>query len=240
MQVLGRHRAIRAPLMFTAAVTLLLAGCGSFAPAPTPSLRLAYQALPMDGRVATPADMETIRAVITDRLADTGVATLRVIVEGADRIVVETSATGSAADEIRALAGATGRLDFVPPGQTEVQAGQVLDLTRFPPLFSGDQVATASIGVDQTGQRTVDLLLKDAARQAFADYTSAHVGDFFAIVLDGRVITAPVINEAIPGGQIQVSLPGMGGLPLVDAQRLVTFVRHGALPFPLEEVAPPS
>lgn len=184
--------------------------------------------------------METIRAVITDRLADTGVATLRVIVEGADRIVVETSATGSAADEIRALAGATGRLDFVPPGQTEVQAGQVLDLTRFPPLFSGDQVATASIGVDQTGQRTVDLLLKDAARQAFADYTSAHVGDFFAIVLDGRVITAPVINEAIPGGQIQVSLPGMGGLPLVDAQRLVTFVRHGALPFPLEEVAPPS
>jgi preprotein translocase subunit SecD len=238
VQIHGHHRAVRSVLMFMGALALLVAGCGTSAPAPTPSLRLVYRVLPVDGKVATPGDMDAIRAAITNRLADTGVATLRVVVEGGDRIVIETSVTGAAADEVRALAGTTGRLDFVPLGQTQVQRGQALDLTQFPPLFSGGEVAVASIGADQTGRRTVDLVLREPARQAFAVYTAAHVGDFLAIVLDGRVVSAPVINEAIPGGEIQISLAETGGLELAEAQRLVTFVGHGALPYPLEEVAP--
>jgi preprotein translocase subunit SecD len=106
-----------------------------------------------------------------------------------------------------------------------------------PPLFSGDQVASASIGADQTGQRTVDFVLKDQGRQLFADYTSDHVGDYFAIVLDGEVISAPVINDAILGGEVQVSQGAVGGYPLAEAQKLVTILRFGQLPFPLQEVS---
>lgn len=238
MQIHGPRRNVRSVLVLGGALALLVAGCSTTAPAPTPSLRLVYRVLPVAGNVATAGEMETIRTVIANRLADTGVATLRVVVEGADRIVVETSVTSAAADEVRMVAGTTGRLDFVPLGHTQAQPGEALDFTRFPPLFSGNQVAEASIGADQAGGRTVDLILKDPARQAFAAYTAAHVGDYVAIALDGRVLSAPLINEAIPGGQVQVSQAGAGGWALVEAQRLAVFVRHGALPYPLEEVAP--
>jgi preprotein translocase subunit SecD len=63
------------------------------------------------------------------------------------------------------------------------------------------------------------------------------VGDLSAIVLDGKVINAPTIDEAIPGGQLQISQNGIGGYPLADAQSLVTILQFGQLPDPLPEIA---
>jgi preprotein translocase subunit SecD len=83
----------------------------------------------------------------------------------------------------------------------------------------------------------VNFTLKDEGRQKFSDYTASHVRDYFAIVLDGQVISAPVINEAIPGGQVQISQGGIGGYPLAEAQSLVTILQFGQLPFPIEELA---
>ncbi len=80
-------------------------------------------------------------------------------------------------------------------------------------------------------------MLKDEGKNLFADYTSKHVGDYFAVVLDGEVITAPVINEPIPGGQVQISQGGIGGYPLAEAQNLVTILQFGQLPFQLKELA---
>jgi preprotein translocase subunit SecD len=140
-------------------------------------------------------------------------------------------------DQVRKLVGTTGRLDFVPLGTTTATAGQKLDLTAFPPLFSGDQVSAASIGTDQTGQRTVDFTLKADGKDRFANYTSSHIGQYFAIVLDGDVITAPVIQSSIPNGQVQISSGGIGGYPLADAQNLVTILQFGQLPYPIEELA---
>jgi preprotein translocase subunit SecD len=104
-------------------------------------------------------------------------------------------------------------------------------------LFSGDAVSAAVVGQDQTGQRTVDFTLNDKGKQLFADYTAAHVGDYFAVVLDGKVITAPVINSSIPNGQVQISSGGIGGYPLADATNLVNILQYGALPFPLAELS---
>src|SRR5512139_174074 len=91
-------------------------------------------------------------------------------------------------DQIRELVGTTGRLDFVPLGQTGAGDGQVLDpawiattcsdtVTVNCVLFSGDQLSSATIGADETGRRTVNFTLKDEGRQKFADYTAAHVND---------------------------------------------------------------
>ena len=104
-------------------------------------------------------------------------------------------------------------------------------------LFSGTEVASAPIGANQTGQRTVDFTLKSTGKDLFADYTRGHVNDFFAIVLDGTVISAPTINEAIPGGQVQISQNGIGGYPLAEAQNLVTILQFGQLPYPLTELS---
>jgi preprotein translocase subunit SecD len=117
------------------------------------------------------------------------------------------------------------------------QKGDVIDEKQFPPLFSGEQLSSAAIGTDTTGKRVVTFILKEGGAKLFADYTAAHVGQYFAIVLDGRVISAPQINEAIPGGNVQISQPGIGGYPLKEATDLVTVLQFGSLPFPIKELS---
>jgi preprotein translocase subunit SecD len=152
-----------------------------------------------------------------------------------DRLVVMLPS--EQADQLRALIGTTGQVDFVPLGQVEVQEGQSLDLAQYPPLFTGAEVASASVGTDQTGLSTVDLVLAPDATSLFAAYTADHVGDYFAIVLDGNVISAPVIQEAISDGRVSISLAGSGGSSSNAANDLVAIVESGGLPFPLQEVA---
>ena len=66
----------------------------------------------------------------------------------------------------------------------------------------------------------------------FADVSTRHVGEPFAIVLDGKVISAPVIREPIIGGQGQIS----GNFSVQDANDLAVLLRAGALPAPLTVV----
>ena len=79
---------------------------------------------------------------------------------------------------------------------------------------------------------------RPTGKDLFADYTADHIGDYFAIVLDGKVITAPVINSADPGrsGPDQQN-SSIGGYPLAEAQNLVTILQFGQLPFPIQELA---
>jgi len=199
-------------------------------------LRVEYQAQPVNGVEPTPADMAILKDIIERRVNSTGVSEPVVVVQGTDRIVVELPGVTDA-DAVRRLVGQTGRLDFVPLGSTQVQVGQELDLVAYPPLFSGDQIKSASIGQSSTGGLTVDFVLKDEGAKLFADYTAAHVGEYFAIVLDGKVISAPVINEAIPNGQVQISAGSLGGFSAAEANDLVTILKFGSLPFPIQEVS---
>ena len=203
-------------------------------PTSGPPLRDEYQVLPLDGRQPGAADLATIASIVTDRLRAAGIAAPDVATVPPDRLVVMLPP--EKADQLRGLISTTGRLDFVPLGQVQVQQGQSLDLSRYPPLFSGDQIVSASVGADQTGQRTVDFVLAPDATSLFAAYTTDHVGDYFAIMLDGIVVSAPVINEPIPNGQLTIDMAGVGG-GLDVANNLVAIVESGTLPFPLQEVA---
>jgi preprotein translocase subunit SecD len=199
-------------------------------------LRVEYQAQPVDGKAPGTADMSVIKDIIERRVNQTGVSEPVVVTQGSDRVVVELPGVTDP-DAVRQLVGQTGRLDFVPLGQTQVQEGQVLDLKLFPPAFSGDQVASASIGQSQQSGLTVDFVLKDAGAKLFADYTGQHIGDYFAITLDGTVISAPVIKSAIPNGQVQIESGGIGGFPAKEANNLVTVLKFGSLPFPILELS---
>ena len=200
-------------------------------------LRVEYQAQPVEGKSPSPADMGIIKDIIERRVNGTGVSEPVVVTQGSDRVVVELPGVTDP-DSVRQLVGQTGRLDFVPLGQTQVQEGQVLDLKAFPPLFSGDQVQSASLGQNQQGSGlTVDFVLKGDGAKLFGDYTAAHVGDFFAITLDGSVISAPVIKSSIPNGQVQIESGGIGGFPVKEATNLVTILKFGSLPFPVKEVS---
>ncbi len=200
-------------------------------------LRVEYQAKQVGDKIPRPEDIEVIRQIIERRVNSTGVSEPVITTQGSDRIVVELPGV-SDPNAVRQLVGQTGRLDFVPLGTISKQAGETIDLQQFPPLFSGEELASATIGQDQTRGRVVNFVLKEHGAQLFDTYTSAHVGEYFAIVLDSRIISAPVINQAISGGNVQISQEGtIGGYPLKEATELVTVLQFGSLPFPIEELS---
>jgi preprotein translocase subunit SecD len=220
-----------------------VASAGGGGPGPVASsggLRIEYQVVPDGGAEPSEADTAAVAAVIARRLDATGIVAPSVTSQPSGRIVVELAVDPSdeaTARAVRQLTGTTGRIDFVPLGTTSIEAGQPVDLARHPPLFAGDQVASAGIGQNQDGLRTVDLTLDHDAAALFAAYTRDHVGEYFAIVGDGVALSVPVIQSAIEGGNVQIMGAGAGGFPLDEAQALVTIIGSGPLPFPVQEVA---
>jgi preprotein translocase subunit SecD len=103
-------------------------------------------------------------------------------------------------------------------------------------LIEGTQLRSATAGIPANQvQWVVDLTFGGAARRVFADVTraianqpSALTGQQkqFAIVLDGRVISAPTVNGVIPNGQAQIS----GDFSQIEAQTLANSLKYGALP----------
>jgi protein-export membrane protein SecD len=199
-------------------------------------LRVEYQAKQVGDKIPRPEDLEVIRQIIEKRVNASGVSEPVITTQGTDRVVVELPGV-SDPEAIRKLVGTTGRLDFVPLGQTQMTVDQEVDLKQFPPLFSGEQLESAAVGQDPTKGRVVTFILKDEGAKLFADYTAKHVGEYFAIVLDSRVISAPQIQDSIPGGHVQITSGGIGGYPLKEATSLVTVLQFGSLPFPIEELS---
>jgi protein-export membrane protein SecD len=201
-------------------------------------LRVEYQAKQVGDKIPRPEDLEVIRDIIERRVNATGVSEPIITTQGVDRIVVELPGV-SDPNAVRRLVGQTGRLDFVPLGDVQKQPGEVIDLEEFPPLFSGEELSSATIGQDgTTGARVVNFVLKENGAKLFEQYTTDHVQDYFAIVLDSVVISAPVIQQPISGGNVQISQSGtIGGYPLKEATELVTVLQFGSLPFPIEELS---
>jgi preprotein translocase subunit SecD len=150
-------------------------------------------------------------------------------------VLVQFSAV---ADEqlLRQLIASTGRLEFVgvPPDRAdEVEQGLPIP-ADLPVILTGSHVAQASPGYTNTGQQAVDLSFNAEGARLFDEYAAGHVGEQFAIVIDGTVLMAPVIQTTRFGGKAQIS-----GAMTTQAQldQLVTFVKFGALPNQLEEVS---
>ena len=103
-----------------------------------------------------------------------------------------------------------------------------------PSIISGDQIQNATSGMNQRGiGYVVDVQFKPAAANVWADYTAAHVGEQTAFALDSQVVSAPRINEAIPGGRTQIS----GGDPpftATTARQLANVLKYGSLPLSFE------
>ncbi len=215
-------------------------------------LKVEYRVKPTGDRTPSLADVEVVKGIMERRVNATGVAEPVVVTSGTDRIVIEVPGI-SDTTAIRRLVGQTGQLQFVPIPTTMNPPGpqtplDVSDAPACPPagsptepcvLFGGEQLAagSANVGSDQQGRRTVNFVLKEDGKNLFADWTRLHTNEYFAIVLDNVVISAPVINEPIPGGSVQISGGGLGGFSRQEADELVNVLDFGSLPFPVEELA---
>ena len=99
--------------------------------------------------------------------------------------------------------------------------------------MSGEHLKGAKVGFDAaTNEPVVTLTLDEIGKEKFAALTSASVGKRLAIVLDGKVLSAPVILEPILGGTVQIS----GSFTYGEARQLAITLWSGALPVPFELV----
>jgi protein-export membrane protein SecD len=191
---------------------------------------------------AIQASIETIRRRV-DAFGTTEPSIQR---EGGNRVLVQVPGI-SDVERLKKLIGETGKLEFklVDPAVDPVQAastkqippGDELVYTNDNPpipyvlkdqtLVSGENLVDAQPGFDsRTGEPVVTFRFDAAGAKRFGKVTQENVGLPFAIVLDNKVISAPVIREPILGGTGQIS----GSFTVQRANDLAVLLRSGALP----------
>ena len=179
--------------------------------------------------------------IIRRRVDEVGTREPTIMRQGSDRILIQVPGIGSA-EELKALIGTTAKLTFnsvVGTGSdpdARVGVGQVVlpsvdqegvyYTIEETPVVTGEELTDALPASDQNGLPSVDFRFNPSGARKFGAYTSANVGQPFAIVLDDEVISAPVIRQAITTGSGQIS----GSMDYEEANRLAVLLRAGALP----------
>ena len=201
-----------------------------------------------------------VKQIVDRRINALGVAEATIEVQGNDRLVVEIPNVPNV-DELIATLNQKALLEFrlVPPGyvpevrtpepgaenQEEVRIwhrggkeGEVVPEAQV--MREGQRVlvgrdlkpnAAAVPDPDAVGFWAVQFELRDAEKKAFHSLTQAHVGDYMAIILDGKVLMAPVIESPLPGSGII-----RGNFSQEEAIGLKVVLNSGALPVPIEVV----
>ena len=183
--------------------------------------------------------------IIERRVNELGLVEPTIQREGTDRILVQVPGLQDPS-RLKEILGKTAKLDFrmvdvsmTPeqaeqsrPADSEILPGERGEkyLIEKRVLVSGAELVDAQPGFDQrTNEPVVNFRFNSAGARKFAEVTQANVGKPFAIILDNKVISAPVIREPILGGSGQIS----GNFTVQSANDLAILLRAGALPAPL-------
>jgi len=111
---------------------------------------------------------------------------------------------------------------------------KVVDTKRNPPVITGsDLTSNAKSTIGNNGKVVVVINFTNEGSKKFKTFTTAHVDDFLAVFFDGKLLTAPSINEAIPSGSAEIS----GFRNLQEARGVADQLNSGALPVPLKVIS---
>jgi preprotein translocase subunit SecD len=208
-------------------------------------IRLVFvpEALNAEAAKAVDQSIEILRR----RIDELGTREPTIVRQGINRIVVQAPGE-SDPERLRAVIGQTAKLTFqmvdetitpedaaagrVPPGSEMLPSEDGLASTivvKKRALVTGEMLTDAQQQFDQQGLPVVSFRFNGQGARRFADATAQNVGKRFAIILDGKVISAPNINEPITGGSGQIS----GSFTVESANNLAILLRAGALPAPL-------
>lgn len=185
--------------------------------------------------------MQQSLEIIRRRVDEAGTREPTIQREGTDRILIQVPGIGSA-DELKKLIGKTAKLTFntvirtTTDAETRPGPGNVLlpaadeegvfYIIEESPVVSGDDLVDSQPSFDQNSTPAVSFRFDTTGARKFGDYTAGHIGAPFAIVLDGEVISAPVIQSHIPGGSGIIT----GSFSVEESTRLAVLLRAGALP----------
>src|SRR5271166_5415853 len=190
--------------------------------------------------------------IIRRRIDETGTKEPTIQREGSDRILVQLPGVDNP-EHVKALLGRTAKLTFqlvdtsvsledarrgrLPPSDEilpaadegrGVRAGSAAYVVRKRVMVGGDTLVDAQ-PTFQNNEPVVSFRFDAAGAKRFGEATRENVGKPFAIVLDNKVISAPVIREPILGGSGIIS----GSFTVQSASDLALLLRAGALPAPI-------
>jgi len=185
--------------------------------------------------------------VVRRRLDETGMVEPMITRQGSDSILVQLPGVNDP-HHIRELLGTTARMTFhwaadeksalrgkiiSVQGDTHIDGhGERYQLEERVAL-EGKHISDARLAFNQeTGEPVVNFKLDSEGARRFGDMTKHNIGRALAIVLDDRVVTAPVIRSAIQGGSGEIS----GSFTSASANDLALLLRAGALPAPLKVI----
>ena len=193
-------------------------------------------------------DERTVRQaleIIRRRIDEVGTREPNIQRQGADRILIQVPGIGSAA-ELKEIIGTTAQLTFQPvvsrtsnPGETAGAGNELLPsideedtyyILEKAAVVTGEELVDAQPDFDRNGSPAVSFRFNPTGARKFGDYTAENIGNPFAIVLDGEVISAPVIQSRIPGGSGIIT----GRFSVEETTNLAVLLRAGALPAGLD------
>lgn len=213
-----------------------------------------------EGQTLDPTALDAAETIVENRVNGLGVAEAVVQRQGEERLIVELPGVDNPDQAVETIR-ATGQLEFVDPQGTQLAQGYVINTTnrpnaavelqeaivtgsaspdellpfqpemQFETVMTGDILRNAVVGQDSVGRWLIDFVLTSEGSDQFFAYTRDHIGQQLPIVLDGVVLSAPVIQAAISdNGQIS------GNFTQEQADSLAIQMRYGALPVPLKVI----
>lgn len=195
--------------------------------------------------------------VIRRRIDESGTKEPIIQRQGDNRIIVQLPGVDNPG-EVKRLVGQTAKMSFrlvdhsaghvavsssgtpighVPPGcdllpETREDGKVNYIAVKRQVMVSGESLIDAQATVNHNGQPAVSLKFNSVGARKFAQMSADNIKKQFAIVLDDKVISAPVFQDVIPDGNGQIS----GHFTIKDANDLALLLRAGALPAPLNVI----
>ncbi len=183
--------------------------------------------------------------IVRKRIDESGTKEPTIQAQGTNRILLQVPGVENS-EEIKSILGKTAKMTFhhvsdktftAETGGVDSDLERLFDfqgrsyLIKKEVVLSGDLLIDASATYHE-GQPAVSFRFNDIGSKKFAQITKENIGKFFAIVLDGKVITAPRINTVINQGSGVIS----GNFTVAEANEVALLLRAGALPAPLKVI----
>ena len=177
--------------------------------------------------------------IVRRRIDEIGTNEPNILKRGNDRVLVELPGLDDPM-RIKSLLGKTANLTFqfisddnqdsFGVEKLEYENGLDEDFVSKRIILSGDNLLDAQPRMNnQSNETVVTFTLDRVGAKRFGKATSSNIGRQLAIILDGKIISAPVIRDTIASGNGQIS----GGFTFQSATDLALLLRSGALPAPL-------
>ncbi len=200
-------------------------------------VEVLLQAVPEEGATLEQEQMDGVSLVVRNRVDPQGQKEISLSQVGTNRLLLQVPGEKNP-DSIIEIIGETAMLEFVNTATESFEEGldfndelgnRLEAYAMYETILTGADLAKAFPTFDQGNQPVIGFDFKSAAADTFGEFTNNHVGQYLTVLLDGKVLTSPRIDDAIWGGSGIIR----GAFTMDEVDKVVRQLNAGALPVPL-------